>query len=337
MIKEFIEKIPKAELLVHIEGTLEPELRLQLAKRNNIKLPFASVDEIKKSYQWQNLQEFLKIYYTGLEVLQTEQDFYDLTYAYLKKCAQQNVRHTEISFDPQAHLKRGIAFVTVVTGIFRATQAAQKEFNLSSQLIMCILRDMSAEDARQILLKGYEFKDWIVAIGLDSAEKNNPPDKFSEVFALAREYGFFVVAAAGEEGPPEYIWQALDDLQVSRIGYAVRCMEDADLVNRLIMTATPLSICPISNVKLGVVKSLRQHPLKRMLEQGLCVTINSDNPAYFNAYLTDNFLAASEALKFNKKQIYELVKNSFMASFLDHEKKLKLIQELDKYFNSFTG
>jgi adenine deaminase len=332
MINEFIATIPKAELQVHLEGTLEPALMLTLATRNKVALPFTTVAEIKNSYRFTNLKSFLDIYYANVRVLVHEQDFYDLTMAYLTKAASQQVRHAEITFDPQAHLARGIAFITVITGIHRAMVDANRDLAISSHLIMSFMRDLSAEAAEQVLLQSFEFKDWITAVGLDSAEMNNPPEKFQAVFASARDYGYFTVASAGEEGPPEYIWQALDVLKVSRIGYAVRCLEDPDLVNHLALTMTPLTICPVSNIKLCAVKSMRVHPLKKMLEQGLCVTVNSDDPAYFNAYINENFLEASASLKFTKAQIYEMAKNSFVASFLDNDKKELYIAELDRFY-----
>jgi adenosine deaminase len=270
-------------------------------------------------------------------VLVTADDFYVLTLAYLRKAASQNVRHAEISFDAQAHLERGVKFETIITGMTRACLEAKKEWNISTNLIMCFLRNLSEDAAQRVLLQAVEFKDSITAVGLDSAEMNNPPEKFQAVFDLAREYGFYTVVSAGEEGPPEYIWQALDILKASRIGYAVRCVEDPDLMNRLTLTGTPLSICPVSNLKLKVVKSMQQHPLKKMLEQGLCVTISSDDPAYFGAYVNENFTAASAALKFRKADVYEMAKNSFMASFLESEKKEKLLKELDKFYNQAQG
>jgi adenosine deaminase len=332
MINEFIATIPKAELQVHLEGSLEPALMLALAARNKVTLPYTTIADIKNSYRFTNLKSFLDLYYANMQVLVHEQDFYDLTMAYLTKAASQHVRHAEITFDPQAHLARGVAFITVITGIHRAMVDADRELPISSHLIMSFMRDLSAEDAAQVLLESFEFKDWITAVGLDSAEINNPPEKFQAVFASAREYGYFTVASAGEEGPPEYIWQALDVLKVSRIGYAVRCLEDPDLVNHLALTMTPLTICPVSNIKLCAVKSMRVHPLKKMLEQGLCVTVNSDDPAYFNAYINENFLEASASLKFTKAQIYEMAKNSFVASFLDNDKKELYIAELDRFY-----
>jgi adenine deaminase len=334
MIKEFIQKIPKAELLIHIEGSLEPELMLALAKRNKVKLPFSTPEEIRNAYQFQDLKSFLEIYYAGMKVLLTEQDFYDLTYAYLEKAAAQNIRHTEISFDPQAHMERGVELQTVVTGMHRAALDAEKQFKISTHLIMCFMRELSVDDAQQILLKALEFKDWIVAIGLDSTEMNHPPEKFSEVFARAREYGFSTVAAAGENGPAEYIWQAIDMLKVSRIGYGVHCVDDADLMSRLAMIKIPISVCPISNVKLGIVKAMKQHPLKKMLSEGLCVTINSDDPAYFKAYANENYLVAQDALHFDKAEIYEMVRNSFLSSFLDHNQQAKYLAELEKFYHA---
>jgi adenosine deaminase len=332
MINEFIAKIPKAELLIHIEGSLEPALMLKLAKRNKIKLPYASIEEIQKAYHFQNLQAFLDLYNTGMQVLVTADDFYELTSAYLQKAASENVRHAEISFDAQAHLLRGVSMETMITGMNRAFAEAKKDWNISAGLILCFLRNLSEAAAQKILLQAVEFKDSITAVGLDSAEMNNPPEKFQAVFDLAREYGFYTVVSAGEEGPPEYIWQALDILKASRIGYAVRCVEDPDLMNRLTLTGTPLTICPVSNVKLHVVKSMQQHPLKKMIEQGLFVTISSDDPAYFGAYVNENFLAASAALKFRKADVYEMAKNSFVASFLESDRKQQLLNELEKFY-----
>lgn len=329
---EFVNGIPKAELNIHIEGALEPDLILELAKRNKITLPFADVSEIQKSYQFSDLQSFLKIYYEFLTVLQTEQDFYDLMTAYLQKAAAQNIRHVEIFFDPQAHTTRGIAFETVINGLYRAITDQQKKLNISAYLIMCFMRDHTAEEAQQTLQSALGFKDWIVAVGLDSAEIGNPPEKFADVFASARDAGFLTVAIAGETGPPEYIYQAIDILKVSRIDHGVACMQDPDLLARLSATQIPLTVCPVSNVKLGIFPSLRHHPLKKMYDDGLFVTVNSDDPVYFNANLNENFLQIHAALKLNKAIIYELVKNSFNASFLDHAYKQKLITELDKFY-----
>lgn len=331
MMREFIQSLPKAELLVHLEGTLEPEMLLNLAKRNKIKLPFTTPEEIQKAYQFQNLKMFLEVYYAGIKVLMTENDFYDLTMAYLEKAAAQNVRHAEISFDPQAHLERGITFDTVIRGIYRAQQDAEKKFSISVHIIMCFMRELTTESAEAVLLKAVEYKDWIVAVGLDSSEMHNPPEKFTELFARAREYGFLTVASAGEAGPPEYIWQAIDKLKVSRVGYGIRCVEDYDLMSRMAMSKIPISVCPISNIKLGVIKMMRQHPLRKMFDEDLCVTINSDNPGYFRAYINENYSAVQEALHFDKNEIYEMAKNSFLASFLDYSKQEEYLKELEQF------
>jgi adenosine deaminase len=331
MIKGFIETIPKAELLVHIEGTLEPEMLLSLAKKNNITLPYSTVEQIQSAYLFNNLKAFLEVYYSGIKVLVTEQDFYDLTQAYLEKAVAQQIRHVEITFDPQAHIERGVELDTVINGIHRAAVDAEKQSALSVHLIMCFMRELSLKDSQAILQKVLPYKDWIVAIGLDSTEMHDSPNKFSELFAQAREYGFLTVASAGETSPPEYIWQAIDNLKVSRIGFGVRCVEDQDLMSRMAMTRIPISVSPIANVKLGLIKSMRQHPLKKMYDEGLCVTINSDNPAYFRAYLNDNFKSAQEALRFDKNEIYELARNSFLASFLDHNQQEKYLNELEKF------
>lgn len=336
LIDEFIQNLPKAELNLHIEGTLEPELMLELAKRNRVVLPYTTIEAAKAAYKFQDLKAFLEVYYMGIKVLITERDFYDLTMAYLRKAATQNIRHTEISFDPQAHLDRGIEFKTVINGIYQAMQDGKNQLNISSHLIMCIMRNLTEDDAQKVFDQALEFKDWIVAIGLDGAEIDNPPEKFKEVFARARDQGFLTVAIAGEVGPPEYIWQALEILKVSRIDHGVRCMEDPDLVTRLAATQIPLNVCPISNVKLGIFPSMRQHPLKRMYEEGLFVTVNSDNPSYFGAYLNENFIAANAALKLNKTIIFELAKNSFTASFLEHAQKQKYINELEKFFKQVS-
>ncbi|MDR3478497.1 MAG: adenosine deaminase [Gammaproteobacteria bacterium] len=332
-MKEFIQNMPKAELQVHIEGTLEPELLFELAKRNKVELPYATLEDAKKAMPYQNLPSFLVSYYANLKVLLTEQDFYDLTLAYLEKAASQNIRHTEISFDAQAHLNRGISLSTVMVGMHRAMQDAEQKCKISSGLILCFMRDLSEDDAQKVLLEALEFKDWIMAIGLDSSEMNNPPEKFKNVFDRAREYGFLTVAAAGEVGPAEYIWQAIDVLHVSRIDYGIHCVEDPDLMSRLVMKKIPISVCPVSNVKLGIIKSMQKHPLKKMLEEGLCVTINSDDPAYFHAYLNENFLAAQAGLSFHKDEIYEMARNAFLSSFLDNDKKEKYLLELDHYYN----
>jgi adenine deaminase len=329
MLKRLIERIPKAELHIHIEGSLEPELMFELARRNGLKLPYKSVDDVRKAYEFANLQSFLQLYYQGVCVLVNERDFYDLTWAYLSKAHSQNVRHTEMFFDPQAHTGRGVPFGTVISGIRHALLDARQQFGISSKLVMCFLRDLSEEAAMATLQQALPFKDQIVAVGLDSSEAGHPPEKFSRVFDRAREEGFLTVAHAGEEGPPEYIWQALDTLKVSRIDHGVRCIEDPDLTARLATDGTPLTVCPLSNVKLRVFETIEKHNLKQLLDRGLCVTINSDDPAYFGGYLTENFLAVQKALRLDRADIYRLVRNSFQAAFLRQDEKQVLLDELD--------
>jgi adenosine deaminase len=328
---QFIRDLPKAELHVHIEGTLEPELLWEMAGRNRLTLRFHTVEELRKAYSFHNLQSFLDIYYEGTRVLLSEQDFFDLTWAYLERAAQQNVRHMEIFFDPQAHTARGVPFETVIRGIHRALEEAIPRLNISSRLIMCFLRHLSAEAAMQTLEASLRFKDWIVAVGLDSSELNHPPNKFVEVFQRARAEGYLTVAHAGEEGPPDYIRQALDLLNVSRIDHGVRCLEDPALVQRLARERIPLTVCPLSNVKLCIFKSLEDHNLKKLLDLGLCVTVNSDDPAYFGGYITENFLASQKALGLTRHDIYILARNAFEASFLRADEKQRLIAELDRF------
>lgn len=330
-MKSFIKGLPKAELHIHIEGSLEPELMFELAARNNISLPFGSIEEVRKAYNFSDLQSFLDIYYAGAGVLIKEQDFYDMTWAYLKKAHAQNVRHTEIFFDPQTHTNRGVPFETVINGVHAALVDAEHELELSSKLIMCFLRHLSAAAAAETLEQALPFKDWIVAVGLDSAEVGHPPEKFTTVFDRARALGFRTVAHAGEEGPPEYIWQALDLLKVSRIDHGVRCVEDTRLVERLAAEQTPLTVCPLSNVKLRVFDSIEQHNLKELLGLGLCATVNSDDPAYFGGYMTENFLAVQQALGLDRDELQRLVRNSFEAAFLDQAERQRFIQELDSY------
>ncbi len=335
-MKNFIQSLPKAELHLHIEGTLEPELLFQLADRNKIALPYQSIEAVHQAYNFQDLQSFLDVFYAGSQVLLHEQDFYDLTWAYLQKAKQQNVCHTEIFFDPQTHTKRGIAFEVIIKGISQALQDAERRLNLSTGLIMCFLRDLSAESAMQTLEAALPYRDLLLGVGLDSAEKNHPPRKFTTVFETARNHGFLTVAHAGEEGPPEYIWQALDLLKVSRIDHGVRCLEDDRLVERLALEKIPLTVCPLSNFKLQVVKSMAEHPLKKMLAKGLCVTVNSDDPAYFGGYVNENFLAVSEALDLSQNDVYQLAKNSFLASALPTKHRHKFIGELDEYYRLET-
>ena len=330
-MKEFIQNLPKAELHLHIEGTLEPEMMFELAQRNNIELPYESVEEVKEAYNFEDLKSFLDIYYQGSQVLQTERDFYDLTWAYLEKAASQNVRHTDIFFDPQSHTDRGIAFETVYQGIYRALQDGKAKFGISSQLILSFLRHLSQDRAFATLEQALPFKDTMVAVGLDSAEQGNPPSKFKEVFDRAQAEGFLTVAHAGEEGPPEYIWEAINLLKVSRIDHGVRSMEDQKLLDYLVEKQIPLTVCPLSNVELKVFDSMAKHNLKQLLNLGICATVNSDDPAYFGGYIGENYQAAHTALDLSQQELYQLAKNSFQASFLLPETKYELIAELEDY------
>ncbi len=333
----FIRNIPKAELHLHIEGTLEPELMFALADRNRVVLPFHSVEEVRRAYAFENLQSFLDIYYAGAQVLIQERDFYELTWAYLKKAREQNVIHTEIFFDPQTHTDRGIPFAVVINGIHQALEDAQRQLGMTFRLILCFLRHLSAEKAMQTLLEALPFKQWITAVGLDSSEQGHPPRKFATVFERARAEGMLSVAHAGEEGPPDYIWQALRELKVSRIDHGVRCVEDAKLVEYLAANQVPLTVCPLSNVKLRVFDRMETHNLKRMLDLGLLVTVNSDDPAYFGGYIEENFVAVQKALQLSKDDIYLLAKNSFEAAFLDAEGKRAYFQRLQPFSAAKRG
>jgi adenosine deaminase len=327
----FLRDLPKVELHLHIEGTLEPELMFALARRNHVAVPFDSVDAVRRAYVFGSLQSFLDIYYAGCRVLLTEQDFYDLTEAYLARVAAEHVRHVEIFFDPQTHTARGVEFDAVISGIHRALEDGRRKWGISFGVIMCFLRHLSAESAVAILRRATSFRSWIAAVGLDSSEVGHPPAKFQAVFDKARAEGFLAVAHAGEEGPPEYIWQALDLLKVSRIDHGVRCVEDPRLVDRLAAEQVPLTVCPLSNVKLGVCRTMADHPLKRLLDRGVRVTVNSDDPAYFGGYLTENFRAAREALGLTREDIGRLSSNAVEASFLAPEDKEGLRAELDAY------
>jgi adenine deaminase len=327
----FIKNIPKAELHIHIEGSLEPELMFALAQRNKISLPYSSVDEIRAAYHFKDLQSFLDLYYAGAAVLQTEQDFYDLTRSYLERCADQNVRHTEIFFDPQTHTNRGISFEKVHSGIYRALQDAQDEWGITSSLILCFLRHLSAESAMETLEQALPFKASLIAVGLDSSEWGHPPSKFQKVFERARSEGFLTVAHAGEEGPAEYIWEAIQLLGVSRIDHGVRCVEDPELVDYLAKNKIPLTVCPLSNIKLCVFDSMQQHNLKHLLDLGLCVTVNSDDPSYFGGYIAENYEAVQTALHLDRQNIYQLVKNAFSASFLASDAKQARLDELHRF------
>lgn len=333
-MKLFIEKLPKAELHLHIEGTLEPELLFKIAKRNKITIPYNSVEALAKAYQFNCLQDFLDIYYQGASVLIKEQDFYDLTYSYLQKCAKQNIKHIEIMFDPQTHTHRNISFKTVITGISKACEDAQKNLGISSLLIMSYLRHLSEEDAFKTLQESLPFKDKITAVGLDSSEKGNPPSKFIRVFEASIKEGYISVAHAGEEGDAEYVWEAIDLLQIKRIDHGNNCLQDKNLVEDIIDRNIALTVCPLSNLALKVVKNLEKHPLKEMLNLGLKVTINSDDPAYFGGDLTKNYLEIQQALNLSKETIYQLAKNSFQYSLLAPNKKMELQNELDLYYKN---
>jgi len=330
-MEAYLRDIPKAELHMHVEGSLEPELMFELARRNGVTLPYSSVEAVRRAYVFDGLQSFLDIYYAGCRVLLREQDFYDLTWAYLARVAAQGVRHAEVFFDPQTHTDRGLPFETVITGIRRALLDGRQKLGVSTKLILCFLRHLSAEAAMETLRQALPYKDWIVAVGLDSSEMGYPPERFRAVFDIARDEGFLAVAHAGEEGPPEYIWQALDLLKVSRIDHGVRCVEDARLVKRLAAEQVPLTVCPLSNVKLRVFHSLAQHNLKKLLDLGLCVTVNSDDPAYLGGYILDNFQAAQAELSLSRDDIHRLARNSFQASFLGPEEKRGFIRELDQF------
>ncbi|SEL37651.1 adenosine deaminase [Aquimarina amphilecti] len=330
-IEKFIENIPKTELHLHIEGTFEPELMFEIAKRNQKKIPFNSVAELKSAYKFNNLQEFLDIYYAGANVLIKEQDFYDLTWAYLTKVHEQNVVHVEIFFDPQTHTDRGVSFDTVIKGIHSALEDGKERLGITYKLIMSFLRHLDEASAFKTLEQSLPYKDWISGVGLDSSEVGNPPSKFEEVFKKSRKEGFLTVAHAGEEGPATYIWEALELLQVTRIDHGNRCLEDNKLVKQLASSQMPLTLCPLSNLELKVVSNLKEHPIVKMMAENLLVTVNSDDPAYFGGYMNENYIGIANALDLSKEQIAELVKNSFIASWLPKQEKEKRILEIDQY------
>jgi adenosine deaminase len=331
---KLINEMPKAELHLHIEGTLEPELMMQLAQRNGIDIPYDSVEDIRRAYEFTDLQSFLDIYYAGAAVLQSQRDFHDLTYAYLERAAADNVRHVEIFFDPQTHTERGIEFATVLDGIHEALEAGEAQLGITFRLIMCFLRHLSADEAMSTLESALPHKDRLHAVGLDSSEVGHPPSKFTRVFDRAREAGLLTVAHAGEEGPPDYIREALDLLKVCRIDHGVRCLEDTDLVERLVDEQIPLTVCPLSNVKLRVFDTLEQHNLVKLLDAGLCVTVNSDDPAYFGGYIGDNFLQARKALGLDTNRLRTLAINAFTASFLSQGDIERHVSAVDAVFSS---
>jgi len=331
-----IAALPKAELHLHIEGSLEPELMFSLAQRNGITLPYASVEEVRAAYEFDNLQTFLDIYYAGASVLIHEQDFYDLTMEYLTRCHADNVVHTEIFFDPQTHTERGIAFETVIHGIARALRDGEKKYGITSHIILCFLRHLSEDAAFATLNMALPFKALIKGVGLDSSEVGHPPSKFERVFAQARAEGFITVAHAGEEGDPSYIWEALDLLHVARIDHGVRAIEDERLMQRLAKEQTPLTVCPLSNIKLCVFDRVEHHNLKRLLAAGLCVTINSDDPAYFGGYVQKNYVETAQALSLSADEIVTIAKNSFAAAFIPTEKKQHFFQQIDTVAATFN-
>jgi len=328
---EFIRQLPKVELHLHIEGSLEPEMMFELALRNQIALPFTTPEEVKAAYEFTNLQSFLDIYYQGANVLIHEQDFYDLTWAYLLRCKADNVIHTEIFFDPQTHTERGIAFDTVINGIHRALQDAKEQFGISSRIIMCFLRHLDEDSAFVTLEQALAHKDKIIGVGLDSSEVGHPPEKFTRVFAKALEAGFLTVAHAGEEGPVANIYNSLELLKVSRIDHGVRCADDPNLVVSLAQSRMPLTVCPLSNTKLKVFEEMKQHNVVDLLRQGLCVTINSDDPAYFGGYMTDNFLAVADSHMLTQEELAQFSRNAIEASFISDSEKQRLANRLDEF------
>ena len=326
---EFIKKSPKAELHLHIEGTLEPELMFALAKRNNIQIPFKNINEAKNAYNFSNLESFLKIYYEGAKVLIKEQDFFDLTWAYVLKCKEDNIVHTEIFFDPQTHTDRGINFNIVINGIYKALKKAEKEFNLSFKIIMCFLRHLDEESGFKTLDEAIAHKDKIFGVGLDSSETGNPPSKFEKLFKKAIENNFITVAHAGEEGPPEYMWEALNLLNVKRIDHGVQCLKDEKLIEKLSKSQIPLTVCPLSNIKLRVFSKLEDHNIKKMLDKKLMVMVNSDDPAYFGGYLNKNLIETQAALNLSHDEVKTLLINSFKSSFLNEEQKRQWISKIN--------
>tara|TARA_B000000460_G_scaffold218558_1_gene169086 strand:- start:88 stop:1086 length:999 start_codon:yes stop_codon:yes gene_type:complete len=328
-IIEFIKKVPKAELHLHIEGTLEPEHMFELAKRNNVSIPYNNVEEVKSAYNFKNLDSFLNIYYQGSKVLIHEKDFFDLTWAYILKCKEDNIVHTEIFFDPQSHLDRGLSFDIVINGISKALDKANIEFGLTSKIIMCFLRHLDEESGFKVLDQALKYKNKIVGVGLDSSELGNPPKKFEKLFQKARDEGFLTVAHAGEEGPPEYIWDSINLLKVKRIDHGVQSLKDEKLVDLLIKEQIPLTVCPLSNIKLCVFDKIENHNLKKMLNKGLRVMVNSDDPAYFGGYLNKNLTETQLALDLSLEEIKTLIINSFKSSFLKDDKKKEWIDKIN--------
>ena len=327
-IVEFIKTTPKTELHLHIEGTLEPKQMFEMAKKNNIKIPYKNIEEVKAAYKFENLETFLKIYYEGSKVLLKEEDFFDLTWAYALKCKENNVVHTEIFFDPQAHVNRGVDFNTVINGIHNALKKANKKFGLTFKIIMCFLRHLDEDSGFKMLDYALIHKDKIIGVGLDSSEIGNPPRKFEKLFRKAIKNGFLTVAHAGEEGPAEYMWEALNLLKVKRIDHGVQCLQDKKLIEKLRNEQIPLTVCPLSNVKLCVFKKLEEHNLKKMLDEKLMVMVNSDDPAYFGGYINENLIEIQNSLNLSMDNIKTLIINSFKSSFLSQEEKMKWISKI---------
>jgi adenosine deaminase len=335
-LASFIDRLPKAELHIHIEGSLEPELMFVLAERNGVKLPYASVDALRQAYSFTQLQDFLDLYYRGMSVLRTEADFHDLAWAYLERAHKQNLRHVEMFFDPQGHTARGIPFATVIDGLTRAADEAAARLGITVRLIMCFLRHLDEADAERTLDAALAHKDRIIGVGLDSSEVGHPPRKFERVFRRARDAGLLLLAHAGEEGPPDYIWEAVDVLGVHRIDHGNRSTEDEALLARLARDRIPLTMCPLSNLRLCVVDDLVRHPLKRMMDKGLVVTVNSDDPAYFGGYVSENYRAISRALALSRPEIIQIGRHGFAASFMPEDEKAAALAAYDRDIAGLT-
>ena len=333
---QFIEGLPKAELHLHIEGTLEPELMFALAERNRQKLKFDSIEQLRKAYEFENLQSFLDLYYEGAAVLIHENDFYDLAMAYFERAHEENIVHTEVFFDPQTHTARGVDFKDVILGLTRAKIDAEQKFGLSIYYLMCFLKHLSEEDAIETLQQSLEYKDLITGVGLDSTELGNPPSKFQKVIQMSREAGFHVVSHAGEEGPPEYVRDALQVLKAERIDHGVRSVEDNDLMEHLAKEQIPLTLCPLSNCKLCVIDEMKKFPLHTLLDANICCTINSDDPSYFGGYINENYKCIANALGLTIENLKTLAKNGFKASFAPETHKQKWLKKVDTYCENFT-